>query len=115
MILIIPFLALIGQVNGHGHIVIPASTRHGGSIQLGGDCTNGACFWFSNNVEIPGKPTLPNQYRSVQFNLVEIAQMVLVSGLVIMLKFLGNLPFQISTEVFNSTWWRLHKWCLFLV
>lgn len=69
MILILSLVALLGRVHGHGHIVIPASTRHGGSIELGGDCTNGACFWFSNNVEIPGEPTLPHYARSVQLNV----------------------------------------------
>lgn len=62
-------LAIVNQVNGHGHIVIPSSTRHGGSIEKGGDCTNGACYWFTNNIEISGEPTLPGYARSVQLNV----------------------------------------------
>jgi len=38
-------------------------------MEKGGDCTNGACYWFSNNVEIPGAPTLPHSARSVQLNV----------------------------------------------
>merc|ERR1712130_10194 len=45
------------------------STRHGGSLATGGSCTKGQCFWFSNNVEIPGEPTLRNDQRSVQLNV----------------------------------------------
>eukprot|EP00912_Choanoflagellata_sp_UC4_P000987 UC4_evm9s607 len=56
---------------GHGHVTLPASTRNGGSLAKGGDCRNGACFWFSNNVEIPGKPTLPKQFWSVNNNVTE--------------------------------------------
>lgn len=37
----------------------------GGSVALGGSCTNGACYWFSNNVEIPGEPTLPVADRTL--------------------------------------------------
>jgi len=66
---LLSIIALMGRVYGHGHIVIPASTRHGGSIKLGGDCTNGACYWFTNNIEIPGEPTLPVYARSVQLNV----------------------------------------------
>ena len=47
-------------VLGLGHVTLPASTRNGGSMATGGSCTSGQCFWFSNNVEIPGEPTLPN-------------------------------------------------------
>lgn len=53
------------EAEGHGHMTIPASTRMGGSLSRGGDCTNGACFWFTNNVEITVKPTLPKSARSV--------------------------------------------------
>jgi len=59
----------LGHVNGHGQIVIPNSTRHGGALSKGGDCSLGECYWFSNNVEIPGEPTLPNEARSVQLNV----------------------------------------------
>ena len=41
------FLAT-SEVYGHGHMTFPASTRHGGSLSLGGDCSNQACYWFSN-------------------------------------------------------------------
>lgn len=68
-LLILATIGLLWEVNGHGHIVIPASTRHGGSIKRGGDCTNGACFWFTNNIEIPGEPTLPHYARSVQLDV----------------------------------------------
>merc|ERR1740138_1363913 len=50
---------------GHGHITLPASTRMGGDINTGGLCSSGQCFWFSNNVEIPGEPTLPEAFRSL--------------------------------------------------
>jgi len=69
MILSLLFIATLGRVIGHGHVVLPASTRHGGTLKTGGDCTKGQCFWFSNNVEIPGEPTLPNEFRSVQLNV----------------------------------------------
>jgi hypothetical protein len=36
----------------------------GGSLSLGGNCRNGACYWFSNNVEI-AEETLPIEARSV--------------------------------------------------
>lgn len=52
----------------HGHLTLPASSRHGGDVRLGGDCANEACFWFSNNVEIPAEPTLPDAARSVNAN-----------------------------------------------
>lgn len=56
-------------VAGHGHLTLPPSTRHGGQLALGGQCATaagkGACFWFSNNVEIPGEETLPVKFRSV--------------------------------------------------
>lgn len=38
-------------------------------MATGGSCTSGQCFWFSNNVEIPGEPTLPNEWRSVNGNV----------------------------------------------
>ena len=50
----------------------PPSTSpagNGGSLALGGDCSNGACFWFTNNIEIVGEPTLPHYARSVQLNV----------------------------------------------
>merc|ERR1719447_1564064 len=61
--------ALAACAYSHGHMTLPASTRHGGSLKLGGDCSNGACYWFTNNMEIEGEPTLPNKYRSVQLNV----------------------------------------------
>ena len=58
------------EVDAHGHLTLPASTRHGGTLAKGGDCTNGACFWFSNNVQIPfDEPRLPNDMRSIQLNV----------------------------------------------
>lgn len=59
---------LMCLVHGHGHATFPDSFRMGGSLEKGGDCTNGACFWFSNNVEIPGPPTLPDRYRTVNID-----------------------------------------------
>jgi hypothetical protein len=41
----------------------------GGSVAMGGLCENGACFWFSNNVEIPGPITLPNSMRTINMNI----------------------------------------------
>lgn len=55
----------LNGVAGHGHMTLPPSTRMGGSVALGGSCTNGACYWFSNNVEIPGEPTLPVADRTL--------------------------------------------------
>jgi len=47
---------------------LPPSTRHGGSLATAGQCTtaagHGACFWFSNNVEV-SEDTLPVEARSV--------------------------------------------------
>ena len=47
--------ALAVCVRGHGHVTLPASTRNGGLMSTGGYCGKGQCFWFSNNVEIPGE------------------------------------------------------------
>jgi len=58
-------LIISACVYGHGHMTFPNSTRQGGSLAKGGNCENGACFWFSNNVEIPGEPTLPDEFRTV--------------------------------------------------
>ena len=63
------FLGLVAGAHAHGHLTIPASTRNGGDFQTGGSCTSGQCFWFSNNVEIPGPPVLPNEMRSLQLNV----------------------------------------------
>lgn len=65
----IALATVLPAVSGHGHMVYPASTRNGGSLARAGDCTNGACFWFSNNVEIPGAPVLKPEYRSVQADI----------------------------------------------
>lgn len=49
----------------------PNSTRHGGSLALGGDCdkSSGACYWFTNNQPIPGLPVLNDAWiRSVNVN-----------------------------------------------
>ena len=62
--------AVVVQVRAHGHITLPRSTRNGGDFLTGGDCSTGACFWFSNNVEIPfSEPQLPNNMRSIQLNV----------------------------------------------
>ena len=57
------------SVAGHGHITLPPSTRHGGSVQAGNNCAGGSCAWFSNNVAIPGAPSLPNALRTLQLNV----------------------------------------------
>lgn len=57
--------------DGHGHMTYPNSSRHGGSLALGGDCaeSNGACYWFTNNQPIPGLPVLNDAWiRSVNIN-----------------------------------------------
>merc|ERR1719300_334233 len=65
---------LVACVYSHGHMTLPASTRHGGSLKRGGDCTNGACYWFTNNIEIEGPITLPNKYRTIQLNVTGAPQ-----------------------------------------
>lgn len=65
---------LFAPCSGHGHMTLPSSTRHGGSLQTGGSCTGGQCLWFSNNVEIPGQPTLPNAFRTVEPNITTLPQ-----------------------------------------
>lgn len=50
----------------------PGSSRHGGSLQLGGDCgkSSGACYWFTNNQKIPEEPTLDDaSVRCVNVNI----------------------------------------------
>lgn len=49
----------------HGQITWPPSTRHGGNVHLGADCARGECFWFSNNVEVPGPSFIPPALRSI--------------------------------------------------
>jgi len=56
-------------ISGHGHLTLPPS-RNGGNVQNGGACDDNACFWFSNNVEIPGNATLPDKYRTVNRDAV---------------------------------------------
>ena len=56
----------LATAHGHGHMTWPPSTRHGGSIRVGADCANGACYWFSNNVEVSTGSTLPTSMRSVE-------------------------------------------------
>jgi len=56
-------------VSGHGHMTKPPS-RNGGNLRNGGLCSENACFWFSNNVEIPGNATLPDKYRTVNVDAV---------------------------------------------
>lgn len=39
-------------------------------MKLGGNCKNGACYWFSQIAEIPGEPTLNDaKYRTVNVNV----------------------------------------------
>ena len=38
----------------------------GGSLDLGGLCTNGACYWFTNNIEIDVPESLPFEARSMK-------------------------------------------------
>lgn len=57
--------SLASTAASHGHMTLPPSTRHGGALSLGGDCRNGACFWFTNNMEIAVEETLPVEARSV--------------------------------------------------
>lgn len=56
---------LLATAQGHGQLTWPPSTRHGGSVRIGADCGNGACFWFSNNVEVDA-PALPAAMRSLE-------------------------------------------------
>jgi len=65
--------SLLGVATGHGHVVLPISTRHGGTLKTGGDCTKGQCYWFSNNIEIPGEDTLRMDQRSLQLNVTGVA------------------------------------------
>jgi len=58
-------LAQCGLVLGHGHLTWPPG-RHGGSLELGGLCTNGACYWFTNNVEIDVPESLAFEDRSMK-------------------------------------------------
>jgi len=64
-------LSVVAHTQAHGHITIPASTRHGGSLSMGGDCSAGECFWFSNMVTIPQgqKQTLPEEARTIALNI----------------------------------------------
>ena len=56
---------LAATCDGHGQITWPPSTRHGGNIHLGAECSRGECYWFSNNVEVDD-PTLPAAMRSME-------------------------------------------------
>jgi hypothetical protein len=66
-------LLIADQTAGHGRITWPPSTRHGGSLETGNRCGRGAegCnSWFSNNVKIPGTPSLASpDLRTVQPNV----------------------------------------------
>jgi len=68
MVASVVLASTVALASGHGHMTLPPSTRHGGSLATGGQCTtaaaHGACFWFSNNVEIT-QDTLPVEARSV--------------------------------------------------
>lgn len=64
---------LLPQLPGsssHGQITWPPSTRHGGNVHAAADCARGECFYFNNNVEIPGPGTLPQTARSMEPEVV---------------------------------------------
>ena len=61
-------LGFVDRVAVHGHITLPASTRHGGSLKLGNNCKNHCCAWFSNNVQTMAN-SLPNDMRTKQINV----------------------------------------------
>mmetsp|Transcript_112753 Transcript_112753/g.158175 ORF Transcript_112753/g.158175 Transcript_112753/m.158175 type:complete len:345 (-) Transcript_112753:49-1083(-) len=61
-------VALPALVLGHGHITIPRA-RNNGSIQSAGNCGNYECFWFSQIVNIPGEPTLPDYARTMNLGI----------------------------------------------
>lgn len=62
--------ALVWTTDAHGQVTFPPSTRHGGSLKAGGGCTHiGECMWFSNQVEIPGEPSLPDYGRTMEANI----------------------------------------------
>ena len=71
---------LAGHAAGHGHITLPPSTRHGGSVKTGNSCRGGSCAWFSNNVKIHGPVSLPNALRTVQLNVTGEPQDVYVAS-----------------------------------
>ncbi len=56
--------------SSHGQITWPPSTRHGGNVHAAADCARGECFYFNNNVEIPGPGTLPQTARSMEPEVV---------------------------------------------
>jgi len=60
------FAATLVGVSGHGHMTLPPSTRiPGANLLTGGSCTDGQCNWFTNNIQITGPETLPEQFRTV--------------------------------------------------
>jgi len=75
---LLPCWLLPLAVSGHGHLTVPDS-RNGGTSAMGGDCSSGACLWFTNNVKIPGPPTLPHAYRTVQLNVTGAADVFKMS------------------------------------
>lgn len=70
LLIILCAQALIINVHSHGHITYPRN-RHGGSIAKAADCSNNACFWFTNNVEISKnqETLLPDYARTIQRNI----------------------------------------------
>lgn len=64
-------MSKISGVRGHGALVLPPSTRHGGSLREAGSCSNGECLWFSQLTTIPGSvPTLNEaKYRTYNVNV----------------------------------------------
>jgi len=66
---IVASVAIVATVSGHGSLTIPPS-RNNGSVELGGNCLNFACFWFSQITEIPGIPMVNvSKYRTVNVNV----------------------------------------------
>ena len=65
MLRTLTFASALALASAHGHMTIPASTRNGGRLATGGDCTTGACFWFTNNMEITGPPTINASMQSL--------------------------------------------------
>ena len=62
------FVGSASQVSAHGHITSPPA-RNNGTLEQGGNCHKFECFWFSQITQIPGKPTLPDNARSINVKI----------------------------------------------